>query len=40
VDAIAAEFGVEVDNQPWAREIQLTDPDGNRIRIGTVHSAS
>jgi hypothetical protein len=24
--------------QPWAREIQLTDPDGNRLRIGTVHS--
>jgi Glyoxalase superfamily protein len=39
VDTIAAEFGVEVDSQPWAREIQLTDPDGNRIRIGTVHPA-
>lgn len=26
VDTIATEFGVEVDTQPWAREIQLTDP--------------
>ena len=34
VDAIAAEFGVEVEKQPWAREVQLTDPDGNRLRIG------
>ena len=37
VDAIAAEFGVEIIDQPWAREIQLTDPDGNRLRVGTVH---
>lgn len=37
VDSIAAEFDVEVIEQPWAREIQLTDPDGNRLRIGTVH---
>jgi catechol 2,3-dioxygenase-like lactoylglutathione lyase family enzyme len=34
VDAVAAEFGVEIEDQPWAREIQLTDPDGNRLRIG------
>ena len=36
VDVIAAEFGVAVEVQPWAREIELTDPDGNRLRIGTV----
>lgn len=36
VDAIATEFGVAVKAQPWAREIELTDPDGNRLRIGTV----
>jgi catechol 2,3-dioxygenase-like lactoylglutathione lyase family enzyme len=36
VDAIAAEFGATVRHQPWAREIELTDPDGNRLRIGTV----
>lgn len=35
VDAIAAEFGVEVKDAPWAREIELRDPDGNRLRIGT-----
>jgi len=34
VDAVAAEFGVEVLVQPWAREVHLTDPDGNRVRIG------
>jgi len=34
VDAIAAEFAVEIKNQPWAREVHLTDPDGNRWRIG------
>jgi len=34
VDRIAAEFGVEVKEQPWAREVSLTDPDGNRLRIG------
>lgn len=34
VDSIAAEFGVKVVEQPWAREVQLTDPDGNRGRIG------
>jgi catechol 2,3-dioxygenase-like lactoylglutathione lyase family enzyme len=35
VDAIAAEFGVTVEEAPWAREIALRDPDGNRLRIGT-----
>jgi hypothetical protein len=38
VDAIAAEFSVPVTMQPWAREIELTDPDGNRLRIGTPHA--
>ncbi|MEU7045658.1 glyoxalase superfamily protein [Streptomyces varsoviensis] len=35
VDAIAAEFAVPVEEAPWAREIELRDPDGNRLRIGT-----
>ncbi|MGW0604341.1 glyoxalase superfamily protein [Streptomyces sp. NPDC002640] len=35
VDAVAAAFGVEVTDAPWAREIELRDPDGNRLRIGT-----
>ena len=34
IDAIAAEFKTDVKKQPWAREIELTDPDGNRLRIG------
>ncbi|MFJ4381200.1 glyoxalase superfamily protein [Streptomyces albidoflavus] len=35
VEAIAAEFGVATEESPWAREIELRDPDGNRLRIGT-----
>src|SRR6266704_5804812 len=35
VDVIAAEFGLQPEDEPWAREIQLRDPDGNRLRIGT-----
>jgi catechol 2,3-dioxygenase-like lactoylglutathione lyase family enzyme len=35
IDAVAREFGVNFEEQPWAREVQLTDPDGNRLRIGT-----
>lgn len=34
VDCIAAELGVTPVVQPWAREIELRDPDGNRLRIG------
>lgn len=34
IDAIATEFGTDVKEQPWAREIELADPDGNRLRIG------
>jgi catechol 2,3-dioxygenase-like lactoylglutathione lyase family enzyme len=33
IDPIAAEFGVIVSEAPWGREISLTDPDGNRLRI-------
>ncbi|GAA1469362.1 glyoxalase superfamily protein [Nocardiopsis exhalans] len=36
VDTIAAEFGTAVEEAPWAREIELQDPDGNRLRIGTT----
>lgn len=35
VDAVAKEFGAEVEEQEWgAREICLSDPDGNRLRVG------
>ncbi|MEV4864777.1 glyoxalase superfamily protein [Streptomyces ossamyceticus] len=35
VDTLASAFGVRVEQAPWAREIALRDPDGNRLRIGT-----
>lgn len=35
VNTIAVEFDAQVSDQPWAREIELTDPDGNRLRIAT-----
>ncbi len=31
---LAAEFEVEVEEAPWALEADLSDPDGNRIRLG------
>ena len=34
LDAIATEFAAEIIEQPWRREVHLTDPDGNRWRIG------
>ena len=35
VDTIARAFGATVEQAPWDREIELRDPDGNRLRIGT-----
>jgi catechol 2,3-dioxygenase-like lactoylglutathione lyase family enzyme len=35
VDAVAAEFDVSPVDAPWARELELRDPDGNRVRVGT-----
>jgi catechol 2,3-dioxygenase-like lactoylglutathione lyase family enzyme len=35
VDAVAKEFSAEIVDQPWAREVHLTDVDGNRLRVGT-----
>jgi catechol 2,3-dioxygenase-like lactoylglutathione lyase family enzyme len=37
VDAVGAEFGVSPEEQPWGREIELRDPDGNRLRIATAN---
>ena len=31
----AGEFGAEVKGAPWAREIEIGDPDGSRVRIAT-----
>lgn len=35
VFAVAKEFGAQVQEQPWAHEIELRDPDANRLRVGT-----
>jgi len=35
VEGVAKEFNVEVVEQPWAREVHLTDSDGNRLGIAT-----
>ncbi|NJK61021.1 MAG: VOC family protein [Oscillatoriales cyanobacterium SM2_1_8] len=34
VDPIAQEFAATVEELPWARQIEITDVDGNRWRIG------
>jgi hypothetical protein len=36
VHAIATAVGATVQEQPWGSEIELTDPSGNRLRIGSV----
>jgi catechol 2,3-dioxygenase-like lactoylglutathione lyase family enzyme len=35
VDRVASQFGVDVHDAPWAREVELRDPDRNRLRLGT-----
>jgi hypothetical protein len=35
VDAVAGEFGLRPEEAPWAREVELRDPDGNRLRVST-----
>jgi catechol 2,3-dioxygenase-like lactoylglutathione lyase family enzyme len=38
VDSVAAACGVSViDDNPWGRDFEVTDADGNRIRVGTPH---
>jgi len=34
VHPIAKEFRVEVEEAPWGFEIEIRDPDANRLRIG------
>jgi len=39
IDAVAAECGVSVDEEGLAgREVDIEDPDGNRLRIATRRS--
>lgn len=33
LDPLAESFGLVPDEMPWARDIEVTDPDGNRIRL-------
>lgn len=33
VDTLAEHFGIVPDEMPWARDIEVTDPDGNRVRL-------
>ncbi len=40
LDAIAREFGAHIDDNPWGRDLELEDPDGNRLRIGEGVGAS
>lgn len=35
VGAVAAEFGVEAQDVGYGHEVELTDPDGNRLRVTT-----
>lgn len=36
IEAVAAEFGLSVEQAPWGPEVELRDPDGNRLRIGAA----
>ena len=38
IDAVMAEFGRPKDEPPYGCEIELRDPDGNRLRISTSAS--
>lgn len=38
IDPLAEHFGVVPDDMPWARDIEVTDPDGNRIRLAEART--
>lgn len=40
LDAIAEEFGTHVHDNEWGRDLELRDPDGNRVRVGGGRDAS
>ncbi len=33
LDEIADQFGATIETAPWGRELEIQDPDGNRLRI-------
>ena len=38
VDDLADACGAHVHDNPWGRDFQVSDPDGNRLRVGTPYS--
>ena len=34
-EQLAATLGVPTEDNPWGRDFEIADPDGNRLRIGT-----
>jgi len=38
IDPLAERFGVTPDEMPWARDFEITDLDGNRIRLAEPHA--
>ena len=40
IETIAAALGEPVEQQPWAREVTIVDPDGNRLRCGQPNSGT
>jgi catechol 2,3-dioxygenase-like lactoylglutathione lyase family enzyme len=34
-EQLAARIGVPTEDNPWGRDFEIADPDGNRLRIGT-----
>lgn len=40
IHAIADQFAATVSEAPWALEADLTDPDGNRVRLGQKPDAT
>lgn len=36
LEEVAKEFHTPIQHQPWGKEIELTDPDGNRLRLGSA----
>lgn len=40
IDTMAAALGIAVEQAPWARELEIVDPDGNTIRCGQPDSGT
>lgn len=39
IDAIALVLDAVVETKDWARELEVTDPDGNRLRVGQAQAS-